>query len=149
MRTIGIAVAIAFAASPLAAETPALPGWMAGAWGETIGDRWAEEFWAPPRGGLMLGAGRNGRGEMLGGWEVMRIEQDADGKVTFFGSPEGATPVRFPLVRAGPTEVVFANPAHDYPQRIRYWREGKMLKAEISLIDGGRPMHWTYRPMGE
>lgn len=44
--------------------------------------------------------------------------------------------------------VEFANPAHDYPQRIRYWREGRLLKARISLMDGSKPMEWRYAPPG-
>jgi hypothetical protein len=40
---------------------------------------------------------------------------------------------------------VFANPAHDYPQRIRYWLEGNALNAEISRIDGSKTVRWTYR----
>jgi hypothetical protein len=31
---------------------------------------------------------------------------------------------------------MFENAAHNDPQRIRYWREGDVLKAEISAIDG-------------
>lgn len=45
-------------------------------------------------------------------------------------------------------EIVFADPAHDYPQRIRYWRDGAMLRAEISKMDGSRVNRWAYVPMG-
>ncbi len=44
--------------------------------------------------------------------------------------------------------VTFVNPANDYPQRIRYWREGEKLKAEISLEDGSNAMDWTFTRMG-
>jgi hypothetical protein len=40
--------------------------------------------------------------------------------------------------------VTFFNVAHDYPQRIRYWREGDVLNAEIALKDGSKPMRWVY-----
>jgi hypothetical protein len=147
---ISTAIALAIIAPPLAAEQPAtLPNWMAGAWIQTEGDAWAEEFWTPARGGMMIGTGRNGRGAKLTGWEMMRIEQDGEGRIAFLGSPEGAPPTRFPLVSGNAQEIVFANPAHDYPQRIRYWRDGKLLHAEISLADGGKPVRWSYRPMGE
>ena len=43
--------------------------------------------------------------------------------------------------------IEFTNPAHDYPQRIRYWREGDKLIAEIALIDGKRAVSWTYEPV--
>lgn len=121
-----------------------LPGWMAGAWQQANGDRWTEEYWSPPRAGLMLGAGRSGKGETLGDWEATRIEIADNGKPVFIASPGGAAPVRFPLVRTDEWEIVFANPAHDYPQRIRYWRDGDALMAEIALADGSRARQWRY-----
>jgi hypothetical protein len=54
----------------------------------------------------------------------------------------------FPVVRQDETSIEFANPQHDYPQRIRYWREGDLLKAEIALIDGTQAVGWTYQPVG-
>ena len=48
----------------------------------------------------------------------------------------------------GPSQdgsVTFVNTANDYPQRIRYWREGPLLKAEIALEDGSRARTWTYK----
>ena len=39
------------------------------------------------------------------------------------------------------------NPAHDYPQRIRYWRQGKLLMAEFSKLDGSQTERWNYRPV--
>lgn len=124
------------------------PDWMAGAWSEAEADRWTEEFWTPMRGGIMIGAGRNGRGEQLSGWEQPRITRDTDGGLTFWGSPGGAKPVPFRMISSGPAEITFANPTHDYPQRIRYWREGKALHAEISMADGSKAIRWRYQPMG-
>lgn len=62
--------------------------------------------------------------------------------------PNGDAPVEFALVRQDARSIEFANPAHDYPQRIRYWREGEALHAEISLLDGSRANRWSYAPMG-
>ena len=43
-----------------------LPGWMAGVWLAELPDgSWAEEWWTPARGGVMLGAGRSGKGEAV------------------------------------------------------------------------------------
>ena len=132
----------------LAAEPAAAPDWMAGAWIESKGDAWTDEHWTPMRGGVMIGAGRSGKGEARASWEQTRIERGADGALTFWGSPDGAKPTPFPMVSSSAREIVFANPAHDYPQRIRYWREGRLLNAEISLADGSRAMRWQYQPMG-
>jgi hypothetical protein len=45
--------------------------------------------------------------------------------------------------------VEFANRGHDYPQRVRYWREGPALKARISRMDGSDAAEWSYAHMGE
>lgn len=145
---LGLIIGLAVAAQPVAAgaET-ALPGWMAGAWAHADGDSWADEYWTPPRGGLMIGAGRSGRGDALISWETTRIERGKDGRLTFIAMPGGGSPTVFPMVDSGPDEIVFANPAHDYPQRMRYWREGGDMLAEISMTDGSKTMRWRYRPM--
>ncbi len=98
-----------------------------------------------PRGGIMLGAGRSGVGETLREWEATEILVDPDGTLAYWASPDGGARVRFPMVSQGPHEIVFANPAHDYPQRIRYWMEGDTLNAEISAIGGDRARRWTYQ----
>lgn len=151
MILIRLCAAVAMVVAPgsaMAAEPVAFPDWLTGCHTETKGDRWTEECWTAPRAGIMLGSGRSGKGETLRSWEAMRIERGADGTLTFWGSPGGAKPVAFRMERATATEIVFANPAHDYPQRIRYWRDGKTLNAEVSLSDGSKAMRWSYGSTG-
>ena len=137
-------------AAPLAAEQRNnLPGWMTGAWIETRGESWTEEYWTPPRGGLMIGAGRNGKGKELLGWETTRIAVDKTGKIAFIAMPEGGAATTFAMEANDASSISFTNPAHDYPQRVRYWREGDARLAEISRMDGSKPMRWQYRPMGQ
>jgi hypothetical protein len=133
-----------------ASEVPAaLPGWMAGAWQQEGADGvWADEYWTPPRGGMMIGAARMGRGEALAIFEHTRIVRKADGTLSFFAQPRGGAVAEFPMVAAGEAMIEFANPAHDYPQRIRYWREDGRLKARIALMDGSKAQDWDYGPMG-
>lgn len=131
-------------AAPVGAREAVLPGWMAGCWTEAKGDRWSEECWTAPRAGSMLGSGRTGHGEQLRNWEVMQILTGKDGKLAFWGAPQGAERTAFALVTQTASEIVFANPAHDYPQRIRYWREGELLNAETALADGSKAMRWRY-----
>lgn len=136
-------------ATQSAAQAPvAAPSWLAGAWIEASEKGWTEEFWTNERGGVLLGAGRNGKGDTLRGWEQMRLTRGAGGAWTFWASPQGASAVPFAMTSISATEIAFANPANDYPQRIRYWREGKLLLAEISLADGTKPMRWRYKAMG-
>jgi hypothetical protein len=144
-------------AAVLAAEAsaPALPAWMAGCWEQRSEEKWAEECWTSPRAGIMLGSGRSGTGGVLDSWEVMQIELvETDDPViepiTFYGSPKGQNRTAFAWDRnRKPTEMTFVNAGHDYPQRIRYWREGKELVAETSLADGSKAQRWRYAPMGD
>jgi hypothetical protein len=149
MKLVAFACSVVLAASPLAAQQPApFPSWMAGAWALADGERWTEEFWTHPRGGMMIGASREGRGELLRTWEAIRIQRKPDGTLAYIPMPNGGAPVEFALVRQDARSIEFANPAHDFPQRIRYWREGDRLHAEIALIDGTRAVAWSYAPMG-
>lgn len=152
MKRVYFAAIALMLATASHAETPApapanAPNWMAGAWSEAKGEHWTEEFWSPERGGVMLGAGRSGKGEKLGIFEHTRIVRKPDGTLSFFAQPFGMPPVEFSMVASGAAMIEFANPAHDYPQRVKYWREGKALKAQVSLIDGSKPESWTYAPM--
>ncbi len=137
------------------APAPALPAWMAGCWEQRSGEKWTEECWTAPRAGIMLGSGRSGTGGVLDNWEVMQIElAETDDPVidpiTFYGAPKGQNRTAFAWVRNGKgAGITFVNAGHDYPQQIRYWREGKYLMAETSLADGTKAHRWRYVPMGD
>jgi Domain of unknown function (DUF6265) len=130
-------------------EGTEFPDWMTGAWARSDGENWADEYWTPPRAGIMIGASRSGKGEKLQFWEHMRIVREADGKLVFWAIAADQKPVRFVATQKTAEEIVFENQEHDYPQRIRYWREGKELKAQISLIDGSKPVRFSFRMMGQ
>lgn len=131
------------------AGSPApLPAFLTGCWEQRQGDRWTEECWTAPRGGLMIGSGRDGRGDTVRHWEWMRIERAADGSLGFHASPKGATPAMFKATHVNASEVTFVNAAHDFPQRIRYQRTATGIDAEVSLADGSKPMRWSYRRSG-
>lgn len=131
-----------------AEQTDPLPAWMAGAWMMSDGENWGDEYWTQPRAGLMIGAARTGNGERLTSWESTRISYDENGQLAFWAMPNGTSPTKFiaALIELG--SITFTNAAHDYPQRVRYWRDGALLRAEISLIDGSNAMQFAYRPMG-
>lgn len=120
-------------------------GWMAGSWVQEKDGRWTEEYWTIPRGGVMLGASRSGRGEVLREFEFLRLQADADGAISYLAQPGGRPPVAFRLAQHDAMTATFENPAHDYPQRLRYVRKGDIMTATISMIDGSKPMSWTYR----
>ena len=142
-------------AAALAAEAqgPGLPSWMAGCWEAHAEGVWVEECWTGPRAGIMLGSGRSGKGEKLLNWEVMQIERTstddpARPKLTFYGAPSNKGRTPFHWVASSERDVTFLNAEHDFPQRIRYWREGRELVAEISLKDGTKAQRWRYAPKG-
>jgi Domain of unknown function (DUF6265) len=135
-------------ATLLASDPLPMPGWMTGAWAGGEGEAWVDEFWTPPRGNMMIGASRTGQGSKLLLFEHMRIEREADGTLVFWALPGGKNPTRFVAVHADGDDVIFENAANDYPQRVGYWREGKVLRAQISLIDGSKPMNFNFELMG-
>ena len=137
------------AAAVLAAASPAAKvgdlAWMAGQWSREEGERWTEESWTLPRGGVMLGHSRSGRGDALREFEFLRIAAGADGVPAYIAQPGGGAPVAFGLVRHDTTSATFENAAHDYPQRIAYVRSGDTLTATISALDGSKATSWTFR----
>ena len=148
-RRVSTIVAALLLALPVHGSAGELPDWLTGEWVQKRDDRWTEEVWTLPRGGTMIGVGRMGRGESLGSWEVMRIVRAGDGSLAFHAAPEGRAETVFPVVEQGVRDITFANPDHDYPQRIRYWREGRLLMAETSKMDGSGAQNWTYAPAGQ
>ncbi len=120
-------------------------GWLGGAWLSETPEGWTEEIWTVPRGGLMLGTNRSGKGERATGFEFMRIALDGEGRVAFFASPNGKPASAFPMVSSAPGEAVFENPAHDYPTRIVYRRDGDVLTGTISGPGGKNVMRWVFR----
>ncbi len=142
------APAVAEQTAPTSAQNVVpLPDWLAGIWMMEDGSSWSEELWSGARGDMMLGVAKTGFGPKLESWEMTKILRKPDGKISFFAQPKGAAATEFPLTVTSEQSVEFANPAHDYPQRIRYWRQGQLLMAEISKIDGSKAMRWNYRPV--
>ncbi len=128
-------------------ENVGLPDWMAGAWEMQDGSAWGDEVWMAPRGGVMIGMARTGFGTKMESWEVTRIQRRADGRIVYLAQPFGRQASEFPAAVQSDDRIEFANPLHDYPQRIRYWRQGQLLMAEISKIDGSKVVRFNYRPV--
>lgn len=127
-----------------AAPAATLPGFMAGCWNLVEGEHWTQECWMEPKAGLMLGASREGIADKLKSWEQLRVEQAADGSIVLMAAPGGRSPVAFKASNSSSSAIEFTNAEHDFPQRIRYELKGDRLEAEISLIDGSKPVRWTY-----
>lgn len=131
MRRALLALAALFALGVSGASVPDLANlsWMAGHWGARVNGIEMEEVWLPPAGGVMIGMHRD-VGPKSSSFEFMRIARTKDGLV-LFAQPGGRAATPFLLAEEGRDRVVFANPAHDFPQRITYWREGAKLCARV------------------
>ena len=113
--------------------------WLAGCWRHVKGS--TQETWSADYGGLMFGYSVTLRDGQLKAFEDMRIEPTADG-IDFIASPNGKKPVRFRLVEQARSTVTFANPQHDFPQRISYTRDGDQLRAVITATDGSNAIEF-------
>jgi len=119
--------------------------WMSGRWLTSDGGRWTEEVWAGPRGGTMMGFSWTGEGSNISEYEYLRVQSGEDDEIVYLAQPGGGPGVGFHLVQADGASATFENPAHDYPQRIRYARDGDVMVATISKLDGANALSWTYR----
>ncbi len=145
MRNTLIAAAAALAlTTPLTAASGPAFGWLVGDWRTEGSGEWTSEHWEPMQSDTMQGSGRTGKGDQIVSTDTMRITL-RKGAAIYIASPNGAPPTEFREASRGSQEIVFENPAHDYPQRVHYWRDGEALMAEISLKDGSQPMRWRYR----
>ena len=121
--------------------------WLVGTWcTEPENGAYMCESWAPMDRGVMRGEATRVKDGRVSVGETMRIRVGESG-VFFHAEPKGQAPTDFRAVRIDSKlpAVTFENPAHDYPQRIRYWREQGLLMAEISMADGSKPRRWAFR----
>lgn len=142
------APALAAAEEPPTAASADLSelAWMAGHWlAEPEGNR-LEEVWLDPAGGTMVGVSRSVVDGATVAFEYLRIELQ-DGGLVYLASPGGRQPPTvFRLVEHGRLRATFANPQHDFPQRIVYWRDGEVLRARVEgTVDGQtRTSEWRW-----
>ncbi len=129
--------------------------WLAGCWQGEGGGGKNQECWMPPEGGIMLGVSRvfseqgtvapEGRKEDTVApegrkedtmFEFLRIAPHGDG-LAVFASPRGKPAVAFPLIESAEGLAVFADPEHDFPQRITYRRDGDKMTARVEAQQDG------------
>jgi hypothetical protein len=120
--------------------------WLSGAWtGTTKDGETFEEVWMPPRGGVMVGAGRSSKDGETTFFEFLRIEHKAGG-VVYVAQPLGRPPTEFKRAAGAPNEIVFENPHHDWPKRIRYRIEDGRLHVRVEGAAAERVEAWTMAP---
>lgn len=101
------------------AADAAAVGWLAGCWRLQSGTRTVDEVWMAPAGDGLLGMSRTVRDGRIVEHEFLQIRV-RDGRLAYIARPSGQAEAVFTATSVGPREVVFENPAHDFPQRIIY-----------------------------
>lgn len=127
------AVIAAFLVTGVACAAEPAPSldWLVGHWCAEPGVESVEELWLPPHGGMAIGLSRTRSGDRTTAFEYLRII-DLDGLPAYVAQPGGRPPTTFPMTASGAQWIRFQNPAHDFPQRIEYRRDGEVLHAEIA-----------------
>ncbi len=143
MRIILFGAVLALSACGVAAQNPSreMPDWMSGYWLSCQDGEMAENWIGAGR-GTLLGANLSG-----GGFEFLRIAENESGDVVYYSMPGGRSPpTEFALTAHADQRAVFENPAHDFPKRIIYERNGGMM---VARIDGGegseQAMEWRFQ----
>ena len=134
-RIIGT-VCLALAGTSASAASPGVEAlaWLTGCWSRLDAETGSGEQWMAPAGGTMLGVSRTVREGHTLEYEFVVIRATPDGTPIYQAHPSGQASAEFRLVRTGPREAVFENPAHDFPKRITYRRTG--TDAMAVRIDG-------------
>jgi hypothetical protein len=113
MQTLLVLVTLAQAADVAALS------WMSGCWRQHSESRTVDEMWMAPSGGGMLGMSRTVAKGRIAEHEFLQIRV-VDGRIVYIARPSGQPEAMFTAAKVGAREVVFENPAHDFPQRIIY-----------------------------
>ena len=111
--------------------------WLEGCWVSDDGS--SHEVWVVDSDGSMIGFAVSQDGGTLAFYEVLSIRRNEDRNWVYNAHPSGQAATSFLAVEITGNSALFANPEHDYPQEIRYRREGDTLYASISLKDGEKP----------
>ena len=133
--------------TPAPAATLDALSWLQGCWTGTVNQREFREQWSPARGGMMMGLGHTVVQGKTQSYEYLRIEARPDG-VYYVATPSEQRPAAFKLASVAQddkdTVFTFANPDHDFPQRILYRRgtegwlyatiEGKLAGEDRKVI---------------
>jgi hypothetical protein len=120
--------------------------WLAGHWAGDSNGIAMEEHWTDVAGGGLVGMHKDVKNGKMASFEFFRIGPNAEGVPTYFTQPGGRPATRFVAVELSSSRVVFENAAHDFPQRIIYWREGDRLRAKIEGPMDGKTVseEWSW-----
>ncbi len=118
--------------------------WLAGCWQYTAGVRTVTEFWLPTDGGTMMGLSRTVSGGKTVEHEFLLLRLGPRG-IEYVAKPSGQAEAVFTATKVAAGEVVFENPAHDFPTRITYRQADGGLVATIDGMVKGKPHAIDFR----
>jgi hypothetical protein len=144
------AVALAMACETGRAQT-SRPGieraaWLQGCWELTTPTRTVEEIWTTAKGGSMIGVSRTIRDGKLAEYEMNVLREQGE-RLAYEAHPSGQPAATFLSTSIGASELIFENPAHEFPQQIGYRLEGDALLAWIRGTQKGqeRRLEFPYK----
>ena len=111
--------------------------WMLGEWQQASAGTVTRESWTRVSPDTFEGFGETliaASGERRSA-EALRLVRMQDDVFYLAKTSGNAMPVAFTLTGCGPGSATFENPAHDFPRRLHYEREGDGLSVAVS--DGG------------
>ncbi len=118
-------------------------GWLEGCWITRSGA--TREVWAQAGEAHLFGFNTVLKDGRVSFFEQLRIEKTGTAW-SFFAYPRGKGPTVFPASAMGANTVTFRNDKHDFPQVIRYRRNGAGLTVEISHASGTDTRRWDFVP---
>jgi hypothetical protein len=111
--------------------------WLQGCWVQTTQTGSVEESWTTAKGGSMIGVGRTIRDGKMTAYEMILLREQGD-RLAYQAHPSGQPSTTFLSTRISPSELVFENPAHDFPQEVGYRLVGDTLLAWIRGTQNGK-----------
>lgn len=148
-----LAIIVLAACSKKAEKEPgqiAKAEWLIGSWENKTQQGDLSENWAKANDSVFNGESYFIKGkDTLFGEKVVLSEKDGALLYTVTAKGQnGELPVAFKMTGTTANQLVFENPAHDFPTKITYKLVNKdSLVAEISGMQDGKPASETY-PMG-
>jgi hypothetical protein len=139
-------LALAFAAAVWMQPSKPVPedvAWLSGCWAFTRNGRHVVENWTPVEGGTLIGVSRTVTGGKTVEYEFLLIRSGPTG-LEYVAKPSGQAEATFTATKATATDVVFENPAHDFPTRILYSRDGDTLLAAVEGPRNGQTRRIEY-----
>jgi hypothetical protein len=112
--------------------------WLTGCWERRTTTGLVEEHWSSTAGGMLHAFGRTLRRDTIVEYEFVRIYNGGGDTLVYEANPSRQARAEFRAVPPFQPELVFSNPAHDFPQRVIYRRSGDSLHARIEGMRGGQ-----------